>query len=248
MFRRCSSVLQAPVDTRVRHYLQLACLMMATGLCSTALTVVIGSLVSKPCSASGRVVIAEERLAAAVCTVRSYRATASIRMILSIEEPVSVGSEPPDWVASALSSAARLFARRAENDRLFPPWWAPSISPNACFCRVIDGKGWPVPAFWCEWRCMNFGAPLDQALGGKEISVGPRDEFSVRAIPLQPSWLGLPFDIAIHGTFWLGIYLSYHWLRCQYRRIRGRCKQCAYDVSQLPHGVSCPECGAKEIL
>lgn len=56
--------------------------------------------------------------------------------------------------------------------------------------------------------------------------------------------LFLCMAVAIHRTTWRGGF-SFGDLRKQYRRRRGLCRECGYDLQGVKRPGGCPECGSK---
>jgi hypothetical protein len=135
---------------------------------------------------------------------------------------------------------------------LFPPWWgrAPRVETNGVngrqFLWLQDARGWPMPALWCEWQDSKTGPSLGPVEGG--IALGsPRpagaDFDSARALPCRPIWRGLAADTGFYSLAWWCLVRGTGSVRAALRRRRGRCVACSYDLSGLPAGAPCPECG-----
>lgn len=70
-------------------------------------------------------------------------------------------------------------------------------------------------------------------------------------LPLYPLWLGFAGNALCYGTAAWGVWNVLRAplvLRRWMRRRAGRCIKCAYDLSGLPNGAACPECGAARPL
>ena len=67
--------------------------------------------------------------------------------------------------------------------------------------------------------------------------------YAPRILPLRPIWSGFAIDTAFYAAIlWLVIPGPFA-LRRHFRRQRGLCVPCGYDLRHAEHAV-CPECGA----
>jgi hypothetical protein len=143
------------------------------------------------------------------------------------------------WATAARASS--WYGSHAVMNGSLPPWASPRYAdlhvPREPFAsaaatredRVIEARGWPLPAFWGEVKLR----PEDRAV-------------TDRALPLRPIWFNLLLDAAMLGAaLWLGrlaLTRPARFLAESTRARRGACIRCGYDLQfDLKHG--CPECG-----
>lgn len=115
--------------------------------------------------------------------------------------------------------------------------------------------GWPFRALWCECdepvqdpvskdavysHRGGFTLPTHVIKDGARI-------FLPRALPYRPMWSGLAIDTALFGAAWALLFLAAPALRA-WRRRKGRCGACGYDLRGLATSTPCPECGASPQL
>lgn len=123
-----------------------------------------------------------------------------------------------------------------------PDPWAPSATSYGC----EDARGWPALAMWCEFKQVKKGGGwVWQASRGLLIS--PSDDrqlLNVRVLPARPLWPGLIANTSVYAVGWAGLLVILDWRRHVWRRARGRCVGCGYELRGLTPGAACPECGA----
>jgi hypothetical protein len=130
--------------------------------------------------------------------------------------------------------------------------------------RFVGARGWPCLALWCDFRarvCSTaLSAPawmkarksdlLGEPVGGIALPwphVTP-DWHSeppppLTALPCRPLWRGLTIDTLSFALFWWGTLCGPGAVRRRFRKRRGRCPHCGYDLRATPAGSPCPECG-----
>lgn len=108
-----------------------------------------------------------------------------------------------------------------------------------------DARGWPALAFWCELVAAPHPRPSSvRANGGISLSAtdGSVSIGAFRCIRYHPIWPGVALDTAFYAALWTIPILATPLAKRHYRRRRGACPSCAYDLrSDLTQG--CPECG-----
>ncbi|MHC4446695.1 MAG: hypothetical protein ACYSXF_02655 [Planctomycetota bacterium] len=132
-------------------------------------------------------------------------------------------------------------------DRDAIPSWArlPSrasspASPNE-FC-AWSARGWPMRALWYE---ATFGASPRQPRvdrGGLALPEALHPLGRGRVLPGRPILGGFVVDTGFYALIWIAMIRGPVLLRRAYRRRRGHCTSCGYDLSHGPHRI-CPECG-----
>lgn len=129
--------------------------------------------------------------------------------------------------------------------RQFPGWAAAGarrhsheITPTETGWMEIAGVGWPLRLLWCGWdrdaevthTWITTGLVIREAESSAETPI---------VLPFRPIWSGQ----AAYTGFWLALVCGLRMIRRCWRRRRGRCAQCGYDLRGNTSGV-CPECGA----
>lgn len=110
--------------------------------------------------------------------------------------------------------------------------------------EISDGYGWPLPALGFHFHGRGRGnTTTGDVVGGIELS--PRATggwYDPRALPLTPIWPGLAVDLAVATALMILVLDGFRTIRTTFRRRRGRCASCGYDLRGLAHS-RCPECG-----
>lgn len=109
---------------------------------------------------------------------------------------------------------------------------------------IDNAAGWPMLALACTTEVIEGPGNLKyEVRGGIPI---PRDEEDSwrepNVLPFAPLWSGLIGDTAFFAVIWSVVLGVPPACRGSYRRRRGLCPRCAYD---LRHDLAtgCPECG-----
>jgi len=109
------------------------------------------------------------------------------------------------------------------------------------------------------WPFVSFSASLDPRLVGSApamdpppvvrggIMTDPLRSGPTRVIAWRPVLPGLALGSAFWSAFVALVVVGVPGLRTRWRRRKGRCGMCGYDLSATPTG-SCPECGALPAL
>lgn len=172
---------------------------------------------------------------------------------------------PPNWRFTPdreplLRAAAERFPSTLAEEVAFeppphtiPPWprWFPGIpaeSPDGLISFGARASGWPLvslksisrmdpgdPAPRWSWSLPLFTASSYTALGRRDPALG--------AAPLLPDPAGFSADTAIFAGAWALLLFAPGAVRRSFRRRRGLCIQCAYNLRGLPVKSVCPECG-----
>jgi hypothetical protein len=182
----------------------------------------------------------------------SYFATA-------VSSEISVFPEwanPPEAISPLLAEYFPFPANvSAQELALYPglrsfdlPGWAPRCGKGTTEHMIYHSAwGWP-------WRCA-YGTERKYLRVLPDRSFQPRSEFDgywvraghpstlrVRRLPTTPIWPGLVQDTAFYAGGWSIALIAPSAVRLLWRRRRGLCPRCAYD---LKHNLAagCPECG-----
>lgn len=107
-----------------------------------------------------------------------------------------------------------------------------------------DARGWPWPALWCALDAAGIdgGTTTHPVSGGFRISRISVGSARYRALPLIPAWRGLALDTLVFALCIALLAVSARYVRSHWRRVRGWCPRCAYDLKRDLRG-GCPECG-----
>jgi hypothetical protein len=139
--------------------------------------------------------------------------------------------------------------RRMEVSRLTystgpPPMFTPEPGPVRKW-RFVEA-GWPFTALW-GWSMSESGLPdaRDEASGIIEVPMlrslhGQTDQTD---LPYLPVWSGLAANTAVFALVWWCLVSGPPLLRRKWRRRRGHCPACGYDL-RASAGKPCPECGS----
>ena len=111
---------------------------------------------------------------------------------------------------------------------------APSRTRPEVWVLVIS-TGWPA-------RCLQEAYLVDkQGRWRCAIEIDPKG--CGRQLPLKPHWPGFAVNTLFYAALlWLPLYAPFA-LRRRFRRRRGCCIKCGYDLRGATHD-RCPECGA----
>jgi hypothetical protein len=111
---------------------------------------------------------------------------------------------------------------------------------------IEDARGWPYLALWCTLdpaviEGTAAGKPCPDGIALSKLN-GKITTSYFRALPVRPIWRGLAADTGIFAGAWLSGLVLAGAGRRWWRRRRGRCPACGYDLSGS--STVCPECGA----
>jgi hypothetical protein len=155
-------------------------------------------------------------------------------------------------------------ARPLAPEELADPWAAAAVLPwsagsvawpgrDETDARMVDGRGWPRLALWCEYSLVTDDKLQLSAVARGAIEL-PRRVQKGRwsgvypvALPYRVIRGGLMIDTAVYGAAWWVLLLVPHAFRGllgRRRHRRGLCAVCAYDLRGTQVGSPCPECGA----
>lgn len=103
---------------------------------------------------------------------------------------------------------------------------------------------WNLQAYGWPMRCMAGGF-LNPQNSHPSYNLGWYEASWLKGrgpLPLRPIWEGLALDAAAFGAPWWALLMLPGFFRRRFRRRRGRCPRCAYDLlGNFAQG--CPECG-----
>ncbi len=129
------------------------------------------------------------------------------------------------------------------------PYWSKLAIPSATYAaglsdfekHLVEGRGWPLLALWCELRLTSGPPELSYSVAGAiETPWEWKSNLRPRALPLRPIWPGFAANTLFYATIlWLltcGPFALRRFLRLR----RGLCPKCAYPMGES--GV-CTECG-----
>jgi hypothetical protein len=137
--------------------------------------------------------------------------------------------------------------------------WASSPTRAPSRSLAIVRSGWPCPALSCagQWTLEGHAAgltdfvwrwgvqvpELPDVVGVKKMD-GPLPLNKLqRPLPLHPLWPGFVVDAALYGGIAYVLAFAPGAARRAWRRRRGCCHSCGYDLRSSPKGP-CPECGS----
>lgn len=141
---------------------------------------------------------------------------------------------------------AAMIGRRDFPKETVPDWVeVPEAFPTNVSV-VVTASGWPLYSFVYRVEIYSDQFTEFATLTSPGIRVGdsPQSEsfLRYRAIPFQPIWPGLLGNtLTFAAVFWL-IPVTFSMMRKQWRRRRGRCIHCGYDLRSGSSTI-CPECG-----
>jgi hypothetical protein len=146
---------------------------------------------------------------------------------------------PPTWTTEPIQAPPL--------ERVQPPPWAewPADAPGDG--RGVTRWGWPL-------RCLvSREARTVRAIpGGRNTRAVHEDVWTVRwragqsfaFLPTGVLRTAMAANAALFGAAFAGLALAPFVVRAMWRRRRGRCARCGYDLGGRGGGV-CPECGAQ---
>lgn len=109
--------------------------------------------------------------------------------------------------------------------------------------------GFPLVCAWYE-RSGGLGMFGGSSVvsGGYDIQKAlrrPRSGVEAEAaLPLRPIWGGLLVNTPVYAMLWIGMVIGVRRVRSALAVRGGCCPKCRYDLSGIPGGAACPECGA----
>lgn len=113
-------------------------------------------------------------------------------------------------------------------------------------CRME--YGWPIPCFVARFGLNEVGMTNTYAIVNSSHArmaqsrpIDYRQWQEIRAIPLDPKWMGAILSTLVVASIILGMLFSRDMLIALRRRLRLQCMNCGYDLQGSPQ--KCPECG-----
>lgn len=101
-----------------------------------------------------------------------------------------------------------------------------------------EARGWPCVALYSYATEVSDPPARHGGLRVREDPLG----FDHRFIPLLPIWRGLAIDTGFYGAGWGVVLIMPVLMRGLWRKKRGRCPRCGYDVKR-DFAAGCHECG-----
>jgi hypothetical protein len=135
----------------------------------------------------------------------------------------------PGW--SGLADPAREFTERLTNREE----------------RLVDARGWPMLALWCEHSANTLPAGGYALSGFRVRARGPAvGSLAASPLPWRPIWGGFLMDTLIYaGVAGLGYWVLFvprRFVKELSRMKRGCCISCGYQLG-YDFRAGCPECG-----
>lgn len=180
-----------------------------------------------------------------------FRGMAGVRVRWGLEHFMYDGPTlPPDMMSESLRAYGNQSLDAMRLDGSFPLWWGPSPSLRVPMVpdegpRVIqDARGWPLPAFRCEWNRSYVTSRNTSGLhGGLPLSSqGVVIDGRPAALPFIPIAFGLICDTICFAT---PCFMLCLWFRLSRRTVSSRCglcPLCGYPTQGIT-ATQCPECG-----
>lgn len=142
---------------------------------------------------------------------------------------------------------------RWERDELLP-WTHGARSwpdPTKGDSVWVKASGWPLRATVTHiWSTSIPSGHTWHARGGLIIGGANKPGWAdwpptfAKIIPLRPLWPEFFVDSVLLAIPWAISFLTSTVIRRRFRTRRGHCARCSYDLSGLPAGCACPECGS----
>lgn len=150
-------------------------------------------------------------------------------LVMAVTGPIEA------WVADALDEDRSQVIPIREGDPR-PRWLRRSSIENPQNSRGI-AAGWPFLCVWGRTDSNVNHSPQNTHTGLSHVTVRKVR----RAFPWLPLLPGLVANTVIYAGPMLALWFAGVWLHRRWRRLRGRCPNCAYPMQD---GVAvCPECG-----
>lgn len=132
-----------------------------------------------------------------------------------------------------------------------PPAWKVSGREPVGLRTLTRLVGFPWPCLWSgdpDWDITGV-RPVAR-LGQPSLALPAWIEKAVPSLektrlPTGIIWPGLLANLAVFCGCWALLLLSPRAARRAARTWRGRCLRCGYDLTALPGGMPCPECGSQ---
>jgi hypothetical protein len=136
----------------------------------------------------------------------------------------------------------------AESLALVPHWATALLNeplplPTQRMMKVADARGWPCPSLCSEILIQSPSAPASfSGCVPFTRTVSDRDVFTKNlCLPLRPIPSGFIINTVAYGIIVFVVQLVTACLRSCWRRRRGLCDRCGYDLRGITE--QCPECG-----
>lgn len=130
------------------------------------------------------------------------------------------------------------------------PWWVELPPDDPAIDAVFSsGYGWPRPCLMSRLENPDYGerhsywswTPPIEWRPTRPRPFGRRPQIAAPfALPVYPIWTGVVADTAVYGLLWWTLLFAPWAARRRWRRRRGRCMKCGYDLAGVDR---CPECG-----
>lgn len=109
--------------------------------------------------------------------------------------------------------------------------------------RIVDAQRSLEVQFGFPFRSVSYSDSWGNSNNREYAFVTTTDDRREWAFAYRPLWSGLALNTLAYGLCWWCAIVGVHRAKHLVRSLRGRCVSCGYDLSGLPLGAPCPECG-----
>jgi hypothetical protein len=177
-----------------------------------------------------------------------------VSVLLTVIEGYSRKIDTPvaEWISEYGQAPEWTLAHRSWSAGALQPHGVPSARVDATMDGIVDDLeyswreyrfGWPLPCLGYAFASPMAGGPWQH--GGITLPKWTRfwgaEQFGV-TIPYRPSSRALMLNTIIYAALWAAVTPGLAFTRARFRRRRGRCPRCGYDL-QGKFNAGCSECG-----